>query len=97
MPLSVLSARSERQLRFFRLAFVMLADVDVELGQHLELAFVEDRLVGADSLLKGLQDLATACFDLIQKMCSVTSSPSACRRCPIPRLRVAARLIVACE
>src|SRR5215472_18389176 len=51
------SSRSERQLRFFRLAFVVLPDVDVELRQHVELAFVEDGFVGAHPFLEGLQDL----------------------------------------
>src|SRR5215469_12430318 len=60
------SSRSERQLRFFRLAFVALPDVDAELGQHLELAFVEDRLVGADPLLEGLQDLESP-FQLVER------------------------------
>src|SRR5215469_167565 len=59
------SSRSERQLRFFRLAFVALPDVDAELRQHLELAFVEDRLVGADPLLEGMHDLESP-FQLVE-------------------------------
>ena len=47
----------KRQVCLLRLSLVVLPDVDVELGQHLELAFVEDRLVGMDPLLEGLQDL----------------------------------------
>ncbi|MBO0910869.1 MAG: hypothetical protein J2P13_03670, partial [Acidobacteria bacterium] len=57
---TMMTSSIRTQLCLRRLSLVVLPDVDVELGQHFELAFVEDQLFGANPLLEGLQDLESA-------------------------------------